>query len=104
MRGGGSDVDDTGSALQALVASGGTGSRAIKRAVSYMRAQQNDDGGFGQLAGSRSNAQSTAWAVQGLVAAGQDPARFGRGRSPLAYLRSLQLADGSFRYSRTSAT
>jgi prenyltransferase beta subunit/uncharacterized membrane protein len=102
-RGGASDVDDTGSALQALAASGGRRSGAIKRAVSYLRGEQNEDGGFGQLEGSRSNAQSTAWAVQGLVAAGQDPRRFGRGRSPLAYLRSLQNDDGSFRYSRTSA-
>jgi energy-coupling factor transport system substrate-specific component len=102
-RGGASDVDDTGSALQALPASGSRRSGAIRRAVSYLRHEQNDDGGFGQLAGSRSNAQSTAWAVQGLVAAGQDAGRFGPGRSPLAYLRSLQVQDGSFRYSRTSA-
>ncbi len=102
-RGGASDVDDTGSALQALAASGGRRSGAIKRAVSYLRGEQNDDGGFGQLEGSRSNAQSTAWAVQGLAAARQDARRFGSGRSPLAYLRSLQNDDGSFRYSRTSA-
>ena len=51
-----------------------------------------------------SNAQSTAWAVQGLIAAGRDPARLRRGgaRSPLAYLRSLVGPDGAVRYSRTS--
>ena len=49
-----------------------------------------------------SNAQSTAWAVQGLVAAGRNPRKFRRTRTPLEYLKSLQAADGSVRYSRTS--
>jgi energy-coupling factor transport system substrate-specific component len=42
--------------------------------------------------------------VQGLVAAGVNPDRVTRGgsRTPLAYLRSLQTADGAVRYSRTS--
>jgi energy-coupling factor transport system substrate-specific component len=105
VRRGTSDVDDTGAALQALSAAGRRHSAIVRRVLSYLRRQQNSDGGFGQLRGSRSNAQSTAWAVQGLVAAGTDPGRFGRKRtrSPLRYLRSLQQADGSFRYSRTSA-
>jgi energy-coupling factor transport system substrate-specific component len=49
-----------------------------------------------------SNAQSTAWAIQGLVAVGRDPRKLRRTRDPLAYLSSLQAADGSIRYSRTS--
>jgi hypothetical protein len=54
--------------------------------------------------GGSSNAQSTSWAVQGLVAAGRKPGSFKRkGRSPLGYLRSLQKKDGSIRYSRVSA-
>jgi energy-coupling factor transport system substrate-specific component len=102
---GGSDVDDTGAALQALAAAGRRGSRASGRALAYLRRRQNADGGFGQLAHSRSNAQSTAWAIQGLVAAGRDPDRFQvkGGRSALAYLRSLQEGNGNFRYSRTSS-
>ena len=41
--------------------------------------------------------------MQGIVAAGKNPERFGRkGRSPLAFLGSLRAADGSYRYSRTS--
>ena len=66
--GGGSDVDDTGAALEAL--------------------------------GRDSNAQSTAWAVQGLLAAGVDPGSLRYG-SPLAYLRSLIASDGHVRYSRS---
>ena len=103
-RGGGTFVDETGAALQGLGAAGRRGSRTVARAVRYLRGAQNPDGGFGQSEGSRSNAQSTAWAVQGIVAAGRAPAAFRRGgRTPLAYLASLQQADGSFRYSRSSA-
>ena len=42
--------------------------------------------------------------MQGLIAAGRDPAKLRRGgaRSPLAYLRSLVGSDGAVRYSRTS--
>jgi prenyltransferase beta subunit len=101
-RGGTSDADDTGAVMQALAAGGPRRAEAVRRAVSYLRRSQNEDGGFGQFSRSRSNAQSTAWAVQGLAAARRRPARFRRGatRSPIAYLRSLQQADGSFRYSR----
>ena len=49
------------------------------------------------------NAQSTAWAVQGLVAAGVSPRSVRRGgRSPLDYLASVQAGDGHYRYSRSS--
>lgn len=103
-RGGGSFVDETGAALQGLVAAGKRRSRRIARALAYLRTAQNDEGGFGQSAGYRSNAQSTAWAVQGIVAAGADPARFGHtSRSPLSFLASLRQPDGSYRYSRSSA-
>ena len=69
-----------------------------------LRGVQNGDGGFGQFDGRSSNAQSTAYAVQGLVAAGRSPGRFGKsGRSPIAYLRARQNADGSVDYSSTAA-
>ena len=98
-----SDVDDTGAVLQALAAAGrGEGTR-VERAVRYLRRAQNPDGGFGQMAERSSNAQSTAWAVQGLLAAGRRPEALRRGgRNPISYLASLQAADGSVRYSRTS--
>jgi hypothetical protein len=74
-----------------------------RRALSFLRSAQSADGGFGQTKGYRSNAQSTAWVVQGLVAARRSPRAMRRGgRTPLAYLASLQAGDGSFRYSRTS--
>jgi energy-coupling factor transport system substrate-specific component len=76
----------------------------VRRAASFILAHQNPDGGFPLQPGGPSNAQSTAWAIQALIAAGRDPDRARRGgaRSPLAYLRSLTAGDGSVRYSRTS--
>src|SRR4051812_19744204 len=80
------------------------GSKVAGRAVAFIRAAQNRDGGFGQYRGGSSNAQSTSWAVQGLVAVKRKPSGFKRhGHTPLTYLRSLQQKDGSIRYSRTSA-
>jgi energy-coupling factor transport system substrate-specific component len=99
--GGGSDVDDTAAALEALVAGRASGS-ATARAAAYIRSQQNRDGGFPTAGVTDSNAQSTAWAVQGLIAAGQSPATVHRprGANPLQYLTSLIAPDGHVRYSR----
>ena len=76
--------------------------RRPRRAVAFIRRQQNPDGGFPSQPGGESNAQSTAWAVQGLIAAGVDPGSLHRRRgSPLQYLRSLIAPDGHVRYSRS---
>jgi energy-coupling factor transport system substrate-specific component len=103
-KGASEDVDDTAAASQALVDAGGLGSSTVSRAVVFLRHAQNPDGGYPQQKGGASNAQSTAWAAQGLVAAGQNPRAVKRAgsRSPLAYLESLIAPDGSVRYSRTS--
>ena len=99
--GGSSDIDDTGAALEAL-AGDHAAATAMARAVAYLRRQQNRDGGFPSQPGMSSNAQSTAWAIQGLEAAGVSPATLRRGGavSPLAYLSSLVGANGAVRYSR----
>jgi energy-coupling factor transport system substrate-specific component len=104
VRGLASDVDDTAAAMQALASLGGRRAR-IGRAVAYLRDAQNEDGGLPQQPGGASNAQSTAWAIQGLAAAGVRPGnvRQGDSRSPLGYLRSLIGPNGAARYSRTSA-
>ena len=105
-RGGGEDVDDTAAALQALIdASGQRSNTVVARTVAYLRSSQNPDGGFPQQLGGASNAQSTAWAVQGLSAAGVNvnAVKRGHSRSPLAYLESLMAPNGSVYYSRTSA-
>ena len=95
-----SDPDSTGAALQALAASG---SRAgTSSGVNYLRGVQRSGGGFA-LAGGPVNAQSTAWAAQGLASAGLSPAsvRSG-GRSALDYLASDQARDGHYRYSSST--
>jgi Squalene-hopene cyclase C-terminal domain/Prenyltransferase and squalene oxidase repeat len=103
-RGGQSSADDTASAIQALAAGGRRSSRTVTRAVGFLRRAQNPDGGFPLSVDGPSNAQSTAYAVQGFLAAGRNPDRVRRGgsRTPLAYLRSLTLGSGAVRYSRTS--
>ncbi len=94
--GGSSDVDDTGAVLEVLA---GRQGRVTARAVRFIDSQQNPDGGFPSQPGSGSNAQSTAWAVQGLLAVGARGRDVGRA---LAYLTSLIAPDGHIRYSRSA--
>jgi energy-coupling factor transport system substrate-specific component len=91
--GGASDVDDTGAALEALGANA--------RAVRFLRRAQNPGGGFPSDPGADSNAQSTAWAAQGLLAAGVDLGSLPHG-SPLSYLRGMIAPDGHVRYSSST--
>jgi energy-coupling factor transport system substrate-specific component len=99
-----SDVDDTGAALQALADAGAHNKHALGAAAGYLIRSQNIDGGYPQRYGSESNTQSTAWAVQGLIAAGDNPNTVRRHgtRSPTGYLETLLAPGGSIRYSRTS--
>ena len=103
-RGAGSDVDDTAAVVQALFDAEARDTRVLSAATGYLVGAQNPDGGYPQRRGGQSNAQSTAWAAQGLLATGRDPALVRRhgSRSPIAYLESLVGSDGSVRYSRTS--
>ncbi len=76
----------------------------MRRAARFVVRNQASDGGFALIPGGPSNAQSTAWAVQGLLAAGREPSRVRRNgsRDPMSYLRSLTAANGEVRYSRSS--
>ena len=73
----------------------------VQRGVSYLRGVQRSGGGFA-LSSGPVNAQSTAWAAQGLLAAGVSPASVRSGGTPLSYLASTQAGDGHYRYSSTS--
>jgi prenyltransferase beta subunit len=98
IRGVGPDTDDTSAAVEALVAMGVHG-KSVSRALAFIRARENKDGGFSLQPGGRSNAQSTAWAIQALLAA--------HAKLPVAafrYLRRLERPDGSIRYSAQYAT
>ena len=67
---GGSDVDDTAAAMQALAAAGRLNGSVKERALSFLRQAQSASGGFPLAPGQQPNAQSTAWAIQALIAAG----------------------------------
>jgi energy-coupling factor transport system substrate-specific component len=82
----------TGAALQVLT----PGSDASDRALSYLRGAKRPNGGFAPGNNLAANAQATAWASQGLLATGKDPAAFGAGKSSFAYLLDLQADDGHF--------
>jgi hypothetical protein len=100
------DVDTTGLVLQALIAAGvPTTDPVITKALDYLDSAQNDDGGFPyepQSNGSDiSNVNSTAFAIQGLIAAGSDPliARWQpTATNPISYLLTMQQPDGAFTF------
>ena len=92
------DSNDTAAAIEALRVAGVRG-KPVTRAVAFLRSFQRRDGGFELTRGRGSDAQSTAWAIQGLVAAGMKPPR-----SAFAYLARLKRPEGSYRYSAKYAT
>lgn len=96
------DADSTGAALQALVAVGSAKGDVVTEGVRWLERNQLPSGGWG-LPGRPANAQSTAWALQGLIAAGRRPNRVRTGgRSGLDYLAARQSRAGNFRYSAGS--
>ncbi len=99
------NTDMTGAAIEALNAAGMPGTEAQARALAYLHEVQLPDGGWPQARGEgESNSGSTAWVVQGIWAAGQNPEtwRAGEmGEEPLDYLTSLQQEDGHIRYKRS---
>ena len=81
-------------------AGGGRPRRGRSRGPSASCARSSGrDGGFELTRGRGSDAQSTAWAIQGLVAAGRTPPR-----SAFAYLARHAPPDGSYRYSAKYVT
>lgn len=92
------DSNDTAAALEALRVAHVRG-KPVDRAVAYLRTLQNRDGGFELTDGRGSDAQSTAWTIQGLVAARRTPPR-----AAFRYLARLRRTDGSYRYSTRYAT
>jgi prenyltransferase/squalene oxidase-like repeat protein len=94
-----SNADGTGAVLQVFSPS----SQASKKAVGYLRQVQQKGGGFRLGGNGALNTQSTALAIQGLLAAGADPAEFKRGgKSAYEYLEDNQAGDGHYRYSSKS--
>jgi hypothetical protein len=102
------EADMTGAAIQALRAAGRPDTEAERDGLRYLRAMQNPDGGFPEFPGeAESNVASTAWAVQGIWSAGQDPEApewVEGGNDPLSYMASLQQPDGHIRWKASEDT
>jgi len=93
-----SNPDVTGSVMQAMPST-----KVAQGGLSYLRKHQRANGGFALGASGSVNSQSTAWAVQGMIAVGADPATINSGgSSALDYLAARQADDGHYRYSESS--
>ena len=93
-----SNADVTAAAMQAM-----PDTKAAGNGLSYLRKHQRPDGGFALGGSGGVNSQSTAWAVEGMIAVGADPAKIASGSSSaLDYLAARQAADGHYRYSASS--
>lgn len=97
-----SDADDTAAAIQALLVLGELpGSPVILKAKAFLKACQNSDGGFfsSSLIGPRSNTASDAWAMQAILALGEDyrgDAWKENGAYVRTHLLSMMQEDGSY--------
>jgi hypothetical protein len=99
---GSGDSNSTALTVQALEAVGGLDA-AVSPALEYLRAIQNEDGGFPYQKpsdfGSDTDANSTAYVIQALIAAGNDPTSdnwtIGE-TTPVDALAALQTESGAF--------
>ncbi|MGH4027969.1 prenyltransferase/squalene oxidase repeat-containing protein [Actinomycetota bacterium Odt1-20B] len=86
------DSNSTASAVQALAALGGQ-DKTVKKAVSWLKSVQNQDGGWGYNPGLKSDANSTSLVIGALAATGEKPAsaKSQDGKSPLDALAKLAM-------------
>lgn len=101
----GTDTNTTSLAIQALIAAGeDAASPAVIDALGFLASAQVESGGFAydpKTPEYGADANSTAYAIQAITAAGGDPAGDDwrrDGFTPIRFLLGLQLADGSFEW------
>jgi len=75
----------------------------VTASVEWLKAQQNEDGGFAWAVGEKSDYDDTAAAIQALIFAGEDKSTETIRRA-LDYLRTGQNNDGGFRYFGNSSS
>ena len=103
----GTDTNTTSLAIQALIGAGkSVTSTEVISGLAFLKSVQNDDGGFTYVPASNvitdSDANSTAYSIQAIWAAGQNPMgadwTSAGGKTPIDFLLGMQLPDGSFEY------
>ena len=100
--GGWGDIPDrqSNADVTALVMQAMPSSKPAERGLAYLRKAQRPSGGFALGGSGEVNTQSTAWAVQGMIAVGASPQSITEGgKSALDYLDARQAGDGHFAYS-----
>ena len=105
----GSDTNTTSLAIQTLIAAGEPPtSTIILNGLDYLKSAQQDDGGFlnspdpdSPWYSEHSDTNSTAYTIQAIYAAGQDPITGTwviSGTNPIEFMLDLQLVNGSFEW------
>jgi hypothetical protein len=93
-----STPDGTGAVMQAMA-----GSKVAEKGLNFLRDAQRSSGGYALANSGPANSQSTAWAVQGMIAVGANPTSISTGgNTARGYLLSRQASDGHFAYSGSS--
>jgi squalene cyclase len=85
----------------AILALASTGASVPSAAITALEAKQSASGGWAFMGSGTPDVDTTALAVQALIAAGQ-PAKSGAAGKGLGYLHSLQNSDGGFPYQSPS--
>lgn len=106
----GSDTNTTSLVIQTLLAGGEpVDSPVISKALAYLKAAQNPDGGFpyapGSEFGTASDVNSTAYVLQAIYAVQQDPNASPwvvEESGPIQYLLEMQLENGGFEWQKGS--
>ena len=107
------DTNTTALALQALIAAGESPtSTVVTHGLAYLKSLQDANGGFWRYPDNPNDpddapdANSTAYVLQALLAAGQDPTSvdWSQGQNnPISFLLGLQLPDGSLKWRQNSS-
>ncbi|WP_455277213.1 prenyltransferase/squalene oxidase repeat-containing protein [[Eubacterium] cellulosolvens] len=94
----GPDVDSTSAAIMALIsADEPQNSASITTGLAYIKSTQDSSGGFNS--GFGTSAETNSWAIQAIIAAGQDPTSINwlmNNSSPIQNLLTFQNPNGSF--------
>lgn len=96
-------ISSTALAVEALVAAGEADADMVEPAMELLMSRMNGDGGFSALFNRASTTQLTATVVRAILAAGEDPASEDwaiQGLNPIVFMKSMQVADGHFQYSK----